>query len=38
MLMLTESCPHHEEARAIIDQAIADTGVEAEVKLWVVKA
>ena len=36
-LMLTESCPHHEEARAIVDDAIVDTGVQAEVEVVTVR-
>ena len=31
-LMLTESCPHGDDARALIDEALAESGVEAEIE------
>ena len=31
-LMLSESCSHHEEARALVQGAVAEAGVDAEVE------
>jgi hypothetical protein len=36
-LMLTESCSHHEEARALIDDALSEVGVEAEIDVITVR-
>ncbi len=32
-LLLTDSCTHRDEARALVDDAITDTGVEAEIEV-----
>jgi len=31
-LMLTENCSHHDQARAVLNEAIAETGVDAEIE------
>ena len=36
-LMLTENCAHHDESRALVDEAIAETGVDAEVEVVTVR-
>ncbi|HJM74569.1 MAG TPA: DUF2703 domain-containing protein [Dehalococcoidia bacterium] len=32
VLMLTESCSHHDQAREVLQEAIAETGVDVEVE------
>jgi hypothetical protein len=36
-LMLTESCTHHDEARALLNEALSEAGVEAEIEEVVVR-
>lgn len=33
-VVFTDSCPHQDEIRTLVNEAVADTGVEAELVMW----